>query len=189
MLGAPDAFHVRMMRSALGDSLLYDELRRDPGAIRQAVFVVVLVSVIHGLVASVATLYGDGGQTASTVFISSLIFTGLGWTLSALFSYMIVSVIAGTSASGFLGGTFLQFIRSVGFTASPALLMILVPLPVIGGAAALATTIWIATAMMIATRESLSCSMPLAAVAVIMGTLIGRALALLTLVVVVAPAA
>ena len=88
-----------------------------------------------------------------------------------------------------MGGTFLQFIRSVGFTASPALLMILVPLPVIGAAAALATTIWIATAMMIATRESLSCGMPLAAVAVIIGTLIGRALTFLTLVIVFAPAA
>ncbi len=189
MLGAPEAFHVRMMRSALGDSLLYDELRRDPGAIRQAVFVVVLVSVIHGIVASLGTLYGDGDQTASNVFISAFIFTGLGWMLSALFSYMIVSVIAGTSAAGFMGGTFLQFIRSVGFTASPALLMILVPLPVIGAAAALATTIWIATAMMIATRESLSCGMPLAAVAVIIGTLIGRALTFLTLVIVFAPAA
>lgn len=189
MVGSPDSFHVRMTRAALGDSLLYDELARDPGAIRQAIFVVILVSVIHGVVASLATLYGDGDQTASNVFISSFIFTGLGWTLSALFSYMIVSLIAGTSAAGFLGGTFLQFLRSVGFTASPALLMILVPVPVIGAAAALAATIWIATAMMIATRESLSCSMPLAAVAVIIGTIIGRALTFLTLVIVFAPAA
>ena len=189
MVGAPDSLHVRMTRAALGDSLLYEELARDPGAIRQAMFVVILVSIVHGVAASLGTLYADVDRTASNVFISSFIFTGLGWTLSALFSYMIVSVIAGTSAAGFLGGTFLQFLRSVGFTASPALLMVLVPVPVIGNAAALAATIWIATAMMIATRESLSCSMPLAAAAVIVGTLIGRALTLLTLVIFFAPAA
>ena len=189
MLGAPDVFHVRMMRSALGDSLLYDELRRDPGAIRQAVFVVVLVSVVHGLAASLGTLYGEGEQTASNVFISSSIFTGLGWTLSALFSYMIVSVIAGTSAAGFLGGTFLQFIRSVGFTASPALLMIFVLVPALGFAALLGSIFWIATAMMIATRESLSCSMPLAVVAVIVGTIVGRVITGLTVVLVFGPLA
>ena len=189
MVGPPDSLHVRMMRSALGDSLLYDELARDPGAIRQALFVVVLVSILHGVAAALGTLYSDGNLSALNVFISSSVFTGLGWTLSALFSYMIVSVIAGTSAAGFLGGTFLQFLRSVGFTASPALLMMLVLVPVIGDAAAIAATIWIATAMMIATRESLSCSMPLAAVAVIVGTIIGRAITLLTLVIVFAPAA
>ena len=188
MLGSPDSFHVRMARAALGDSTLYEELARDPGAIRQSVFVVILVSVVHGLAASLGTLYGEGDRTASGVFISSFVFTGLGWTLSAIFSYMIVSVIAGTSAAGFLGGTFLQFIRSVGFTATPALLMVFVLLPVISSAAALAATIWIATAMMVATRESLSCSMPLAVAAVIIGTLIGRALTLLTLVIVFAPA-
>ena len=106
MVGPPDSLHVRMARSALGDALLYEELRQDPGAIRQAVFVVVLVSIVHGIAASLGTLYAEGDLTASNVFISSFIFTGLGWTLSALFSYMIVSVIAGTSAAGFLGGTF-----------------------------------------------------------------------------------
>ncbi len=188
MLGAPDSLHVRMARGALGDPQLYKELAQDPGAIRQAMFVVVLVSIVHGIAASLGTLYSEEDLTASNVFISSFIFTGLGWTLSALFSYMIVSVIAGTSAAGFLGGTFLQFLRSVGFTASPALLMILVLVPVIGDVAAIAATIWIATAMMIATRESLSCSMPLAAVAVIVGTIIGRAITLLTLIIVFAPA-
>ena len=187
MVGPPDSLHVRMARSALGDALLYEELRQDPGAIRQAVFVVVLVSIVHGIAASLGTLYAEGDLTASNVFISSFIFTGLGWTLSALFSYMIVSVIAGTSAAGFLGGTFLQFIRSVGFTATPALLMILVLVPAIGDVAAFAAIFWIATAMMIATRESLSCSMPLAAGAVIIGTIVGRVITGLTVVLVFGP--
>lgn len=187
MIGAPDSLHVRMARGALGDPQLYKELAQDPGAIRQALFVVVVVSIIHGIAASLGTLYSEGDLTASNVFISSFIFTGLGWTLSALFSYMIVSVIAGTSAAGFLGGNFLQFLRSVGFTASPALLMILVPVPVLGDAAALAAIFWIATAMMIATRESLSCSMPLAAVAVIVGTIVGRVITGLTVVLLFGP--
>ena len=187
MLGAPDALHVRMLRAALGDAQLYDELARDPGAIRQALFVVLLVAGLHALAASLGTLYGDSDASSARVFISSFVFTGLGWTLSALFSYLIVSVIASTSASGFLGGTFLQFIRSTGYTAAPGVLLILTPLPALGGVAAIAATIWIATAMMIATRESLSCSMGLAIAAVVGGTIIGRALTFVTLVILFIP--
>ena len=183
MVGPPDSLHVRMIRSALGDPQLYDDLARDPGAIRQSLFVVIFVAVLHGLAATLTLLYVDVDRTSASQFLYWSIFTAGGWLLSALFAYMIVSIIAGTSAAGFLGGTFMQFLRSAGFSASPGMLLILTPIPVIGQAALIASIFWIATAMMIAVRESLSCSTALAAVAVIIGTITGRILIGLTLVI------
>ena len=173
----------RMARAALGDQLLYQELADDPAAIRQAVFVVFLVAGVHGLGQLLAALYRvpDGESAGVSLFLSPALFTLIGWFLTAFFTYTTVSAVSGTSASGFLGGTFLQFVRSVGFTASPGLLLILTGVPVVGSAAFLASTLWMATAMIIAVKESLNCSVGLAAFAVILATLIGRAIALLVI--------
>ena len=127
MIGPPNSLPTRMARSALGDPELYEELGRDPSAIRQAVFVVALVTIVHGIISAVAALYGESDVSANREFFYWGLFTLSGWALSALFSFLIVSLIASTSASGFLGGTFLQFVRSAGFTASPGLLLILTP--------------------------------------------------------------
>ena len=187
MIGPPDSLPTRMARSALGDPRLYEELARDPSAIRQAVFVVVLVSLLHGIIAAVEALYGESDFSANQLFFSWGLFTLVGWSLSALFAYMIVSLIAGTSAAGFLGGSFLQFLRSAGFTASPGLLLILTPLPVIGQAALIASILWMATALFVAVRETLGCGLPLAAIAVIGGEVIGWVIAVVILVITLGP--
>ncbi len=181
LFGSPNSLPARMVRAALGDPRLYEELARNPSAIRQAIFVVLLVSVVHGLGTALASLFGVSDESSVRLFFNAGLFTLFGWTLTAVFTYMIVSLIAGTSAAGFLGGTFLQFVRSAGFTATPGLLLILIPIPVIGAAAFLASTIWMTTALIIATRETLGCNMILAVIAVIAGTLIGRVIIFIAL--------
>ena len=183
MIGPPDSLPTRMARSALGDPRLYEELARDPSAIRQAVFVVALVTIVHGIGSGFAVLFGESDDSALTVFLSAGLFTLGGWALSAFFAYMIVSLIAGTSAAGFQGGSLLQFLRSAGFTASPGLLLILTALPVIGQAALLASILWMATALIVAVRETLGTGLALAAIAVFGGTIIGRIITGLALVI------
>ena len=187
MKGPPNSLPTRMARSALGDPELYEELGRDPSAIRQAVFVVALVTIVHGIISAVAALYGESDVSANREFFYWGLFTLSGWALSALFSFLIVSLIASTSASGFLGGTFLQFVRSAGFTASPGLLLILTPLPVIGAAALIASMLWMMTALIVAVRGTLGCGLPLAAIAVVGGTLMGRIITGLALVITLGP--
>ena len=174
MLGQPHSFHVRMIRAALGDPELYPELARDPGAIRQSVFVVVLIAVLHGLAASLGTFYSDSARTASSVFISAFAFTAFGWAASALFTYMLVSLFSSFSAAGFQGGSFMRFLHSAGFTASPGILLILTPIDFLANVVVIASIFWIATAMFIAVRESLHTSNTVAASAVFIGHVAGR---------------
>ena len=183
MIGPPSSLPTRMARSALGDPRLYEELAGDPSAIRQAVFVVALVTIVHGIGSGFAVLFGESDDSALTVFLSAGLFTLGGWALSAFFAYMIVSLIAGTSAAGFQGGSLLQFLRSAGFTASPGLLLILTALPVIGQAALLASILWMATALIVAVRGSLGTGLALAAIAVFGGTIMGRVITGLALVI------
>ena len=168
-----------MARSALGDPLLYEELALDPAAIRQAIFVVLLMAASFGIGNVLASLYAEEPRGPLTEFITPSSWALLGWALSAAFTYLIVSTISGTSAPGFMGGTFLQFIRSVGFTASPGLLMLLAPIPLVGSAAFFASTIWMTIAMAIAVKNTLACSTVLAIISVVVGSLIGRAIALI----------
>ena len=168
-----------MARSALGDPLLYEELALDPSAIRQSIFVVLLMASCFGIGNVLASLYAEDPSGPLTEFITPSSWALLGWIFSALFTYLIVSTIAGTSAPGFMGGTFLQFIRSVGFTASPGMLMLLAPVPLVGSAAFFASTIWMTIAMAVAVKSTLACSTVLAIIAVVVAALIGRAIALI----------
>ena len=168
-----------MARAALGDPLLYQELALDPTAIRQALFVVLLMAASFGVGNVLASLYAEEPSGPLTQFITPSTWALLGWILSALFTYLIVSTISGTSAPGFMGGSFLQFIRSVGFTASPGMLILLAPIPLVGSAAFFAATIWMTIAMAVAVKNTLACSAVLAIIAVVVGALIGRAVALI----------
>ena len=168
-----------MARAALGDPLLYQELALDPTAIRQALFVVLLMAASFGVGNVLSSLYAEEPSGPLTQFITPSTWALLGWILSALFTYLIVSTISGTSAPGFMGGSFLQFIRSVGFTASPGMLILLAPIPLVGSAAFFAATIWMTIAMAVAVKNTLACSAVLAIIAVVVGALIGRAVALI----------
>ena len=173
-----NSFVSRIARAALGDPLLYEELALDPAAIRQSMFVVLLMAGSFGVGNVLASLYADETSGPLAEFISPATWALLGWVLSALFTYLIVSAVTGTSAPGFMGGTFLQFIRSVGFTSSPGLMMLLSPIPLVGSAAFFAATIWMTIAMVIAVKNTLACGSALAIISVVLGSIIGRAVAL-----------
>ena len=130
-----------------------------------------------------AVLFGESDDSALTVFLNAGLFTLGGLGAERLFCVHDCVADSSTSAAGFQGGSLLQFLRSAGFTASPGLLLILTALPVIGQAALLASILWMATALIVAVRGTLGTGLALAAIAVFGGTIIGRIITGLALVI------
>ena len=137
-------FTNRMIRAAKLDSLLYEEVEADKGAMVQAMGVVVLASLAAG-VGSVGTL-GIGGILLGT--LASLV----GWYIWAYFTYFIgTKFLAEPQTEADLG----QLLRTTGFSSSPGLIRILGIIPGVGTVVFAAASIWMLVAMVIAVRQAL----------------------------------
>jgi hypothetical protein len=142
-------FGRRVIGAAVLDASVYAEIEHHPAALAQAALVVALAGVARGLVA-LAT--GDPfGVTASLViaFASWGIVTALLWLVGVVFDHD--------------SSTFLELLRTVGFAASPLLLLVLGALPLLSAAAPLLVLkallhVAAAVALVVAAREALDVS-------------------------------
>lgn len=143
------SFARRVIGAVSLDASVYAEVEHHPGAIGQAALIVAFAGVARGLVA-LAT--GDPfGVTASLViaFASWLIVTALLWLVGVVFDH-------DTS-------TFLELLRTVGFAASPLLLLVLAALPLLSAPAPVLVIkallhVAAAVALVVAAREALDVS-------------------------------
>lgn len=137
-----EQFVKRMVRAAKLDASLYEEVEADPGAMGQAVGVVVLAAVAAGL---------GAGRGFGAIVVSSLVAL-LGWYVWAFLIYWIGARVLPEPQTRASHG---ELLRSLGFAASPGLLRVLGVIPGLRGIAFLGAAIWMLAATVVAARQAL----------------------------------
>ena len=148
-------FLDRMIRAAKLDVNLYEEVEADKSALGQAMAVVILSSLAAGL-GSVSQA-GLGGIMLGAV--TSLI----GWFIWAYLTNLIGTKLLPEPQTKADYG---ELLRTIGFSSSPGLIMVLCIIPGIGGLFFFVAAIWMLVAMVIAVRQALDYSGTLRAVGV-----------------------
>ena len=148
-------FKDRIIRAAMLDVNLYEEVEADKGAMSQAMAVVVLSS----LAAGVGSIGAGGLQGVLMGTIAALI----GWYIWAYLTYFIGTKLLPEPQTKADHG---ELLRTIGFSSSPGLIRILGIIPGLRGVVFLAASIWMLVAMVIAVRQALDYSGTLRAVGV-----------------------
>ena len=133
----------RMWRAALLDPDLYDEVESAPHLLRQAFLVVLLVSAAGGVAAGWPRL----GVEA---LVALLLFAGwLGW--AAVSTWLGTRVMPGPETQS----DFPEVLRTIGFAASPGLLLVLAFVQETRPAVFVCALLWMLAATVVAIREAL----------------------------------
>ena len=149
------SFQQRMIRAAKLDVNLYEEVEADPGAMGQAMGVVVLSSIAAG-VGAIGTI-GVGGLLMGTLFALA------GWYIWAFLTYIIGTRLLPEPQTR---SDHKELLRTIGFSASPGVLRVFAVIPGIGVVISLAASIWMLVAMVIAVRQALDYTSTMRAVGV-----------------------
>jgi hypothetical protein len=138
-----DSLQGRMIRAASLDPTLYDEVKRDPGALRQAFFVVLLAAVATGI---------GFGQGDLQLIVLGMLFALLGWALTAYLSWVIGDRIFPESEPR---SSPAQLLRTIGFANAPAIVRLLAVIPDTAVFVMAVTTVWVLFSTVIAIRQGL----------------------------------
>ena len=138
-------FVDRMIRAAKLDPRLYEEVKADTSAMKQAMGVVVLSGVARGI-----------GFMQEPGLMDMLIATGLsllGWYVWAYLTYIIgTRLFPETQTQANYG----LLLRTIGFSNAPGMFLVLVIIPGFGNIVNLLALMWMFAAMVIAVRQALN---------------------------------
>jgi len=134
----------RMMRAAMLDVHLYEEVEKDESAITQAMTVVLLSSLAGGI--------GSLGAVGLWGLLVGLVASLAGWFIWAFLTYFIgTKLLPEPQTKADMG----ELLRTIGFSSSPGLIRVLGVIPFLGAIAMFAASIWMLVAMVIAVRQAL----------------------------------
>lgn len=138
------SFGRRMFRAALLDAEIYEEVEADRGANLQALGVVVMAGVSAGI-GSI-----DNSGVSGIAYITGAALAG--WWIWAYITYFIgTRFLAGPQTEADHG----ELLRTIGFSSSPGLLLLVAAFPPIAGYVFPAAMIWMLAAMIVAVRQAL----------------------------------
>lgn len=154
-MGQSSSFLGRMVRAARLDRRLYEEVEADRSATWQALLVVLIYSVCAGVGSGIGALPGvTVGGFFWSLFVGLISALGF-WLIWSLLTYVVgTTLFKGPETSATYG----ELLRTIGFSATPGVLMILSFIPFVGGIIALAALVWMFIAMVIAVRQALDFS-------------------------------
>ena len=143
----------RMIRAAMLDTSLYEEVEHDSSATSQAMQVVLIVALASGIGSALWKLLTLNPIDAVTGLVGGILAAVLGWLAWALVTYIIGAKVFGGTA------TYGEMLRTLGFAQSPNVLLIFTGIlggvPLFGGLLRLALLIWVLLAGLIAIRQAL----------------------------------
>ena len=139
---------MRMLGAARLNVHTYEEVEADTSATRQALIVVVLVSIAGG----VGRLLAAEGEFILLALAYGVVGGVVWWAVWALVTMFVGTKILKTEATEADWG---QLARTTGFAQTPGLLTVFFFLPGIGPFIALLANIWRLVAMVIAVRQAL----------------------------------
>ncbi len=155
----------RVVRAAMLDVALYEDVEKDARLTQEALIVVIIVSVASGLGAFLAGL-GTSIGAAIGGLIFGVIIGVLGYYIWAYVTYWVgTSVFKGTADVG-------ELLRTLGYASGPRVLGILAFIPCVGELAGLIGGIWALVTGVVAVRQALDFDTGKAILTVIIGWVI-----------------
>lgn len=160
----------RMIRAAMLDPRLYEEVEHDRSATGQAMQVVIIVALASGIGGALGALFRADFGGAIGGLASGLISAVLAWLIWALLTYII-----GTGAFGGTA-TYGEMLRTLGFAQSAKVLLIVAGIftwiPLLGGLLWIAVNVWVLLAVIVAIRQALDVSTGAAVLTALIGWVI-----------------
>ena len=148
-------FKNRIIRAAMLDSNLYEEVEADKSSQGQAMAIVVLASIAAGI-----GLYKTGGFSG---IITGTMASLISWYVWAYLTYFIgTKFLPEPQTEADLG----ELLRTIGFASSPGLLRVFYFIPGVGVLMFIIASLWMLVAMVIAVRQALDYDSTLRAVGV-----------------------
>jgi hypothetical protein len=133
-----------MIRAAKLEVALYEEVEADKTALGQAMLIVVL----HGVAAGI----GSFDELGTTGLLLGTLGQLVSWFVWALVTFLVgAKLLPERQTEADLG----QLLRTIGFAASPGLLLALGIIPLIGAIISFVVQIWMLVAFVIAVRQAL----------------------------------
>ncbi len=137
------SFVDRVLGAARLDVRTYEEVEADTSATPQAMGVVALAALASGV-----GVAGAGGAGAFATVVGGLV----GWVVWAALIWLVgTKLLPEPQTRADVG----QLLRTVGFAASPALLLVLRILPLVGGLIPFVIWIWQLATTVVAVRQAL----------------------------------
>jgi hypothetical protein len=156
----------RVMRAAMLDVAVYEDVEKDTSLTQEALIVVIIVSVASGIGAFLAGLVGGSPGAAVVGLFFGVIMGVLGYYIWAYLTYWIgTSVFNGTADVG-------ELLRTLGYASGPRVLGILAFIPCLGGLAGLIGGIWALVTGVVAVRQALDFDTSKAVLTVIIGWIV-----------------
>jgi hypothetical protein len=157
----------RMIRAAMLDTSLYEEVEHDSSATSQAMQVVLIVALASGIGGALWKLLTLNPIDAVSGLVGGILVAVLGWLAWALVTYIIGAKVFGGTA------TYGEMLRTLGFAQSPNVLLVFMgvlgAIPLLGGLLRLALLLWVLLAGLIAIRAALDVSTGKAVLTAIIG--------------------
>lgn len=146
----------RMMGAALIQRDVYAEVEEDTGATPQAAIVV-------GIAAIAAAI--GGAAVGPAAIIGGLISAYIGWLVWSAVTYLIGDKLLGGTA------TWGELLRALGFAQTPAVLLVLALIPLLGWLVTAVVAVWLLIAAIVALSEALDVGVPRAILTAVLGWL------------------
>ncbi len=137
----------KMIRAAMLDVNLYEEVEADTSLTTEAILVVLIVSVVSGLGGLIGSIARHGNPI--TTLVGTILMALVGYFIWAFVVYIVgTSLFHGTADYG-------EVLRTIGYAYSPNILGFFTFIPCLGWLVALAGSIWALVAGVIAVRQAL----------------------------------
>jgi len=149
------SFPERLLRAALLQPDVYEEVEADVSAGRQAFAVVLLSSAAVGV--------GGIANSGASGILVQVVCAVVGWWSWAYATYFIGTKLLPTAETEADPG---QLLRTMGFAGAPGILRIAMLVPVLAFPVWVVGTVWELLAMVVAVRQALDYSSTLRAIAV-----------------------
>ncbi len=145
MRGPMSLFLNRLIRAAMLDASLYEEVIADPKTMFQAMMAVFIYSA--------ASAYGGFGRAGVTGINFGMITTLIGWYIWAFSTYFIaVRLLPETETKGDRKAV----LRAMGFASSPGLIRMLGLIPGFTGVTLLIASVWVFAATVVALKQAMN---------------------------------
>ena len=156
----------RVVRAAMLDVNLYEEVEADTTLTQEALMVVILVSIASGVGSFLAGVIGGDIGAAVLGLVLGVVMGVLGYYIWAYVTYFVgTNLFEGTADVG-------EMLRTLGYASGPRVLGVLAFIPCLGPLAALVGALWALVTGVVAVRQALDFDTGKAILTVIIGWVI-----------------
>ena len=156
----------RVLRAAMLDVDLYEEVEADTNLTQEALIVVIIVSILGSVGSFISTLMARNIGAALLSLVITVVLGVINYYIWAYVTYFVgTRLFGGTADVG-------EMLRVLGYASGPRVLAVLSFIPCVGGLITLAGAVWALIAGVIAVRQALDFDTGKAILTVIIGWVI-----------------